>query len=227
MILALDTATEACSVALWADGAVLERAAVPGRGHAELLLPMVRALLDEAGVTLARLDAVAFGRGPGAFTGVRIAASAAQALAFGLDRAVVPVSDLRALALGAMRQGSAERVLACLDARMAEVYVGAFIADAGLPRALDAERVVAPAAITLPEVGDWHGAGHGFRADPGLADRLGIPADRVAAGLLPAAGDIVRIAAAEFAAGGGLDPAQALPVYLRDDVAHRSTGPAR
>lgn len=222
MILALDTATEACSVALWADGAVLERAAVPGRGHAELLLPMARALLDEAGATLARLDAIAFGRGPGAFTGVRIAASAAQALGFGLDRPVLPVSDLRALALGAMRQCAAVRVLACLDARMAEVYAAAFVADAGLPRALDAERVLAPAAITLPETGDWYGAGHGFRADPGLAARLGIDAARVAAGLLPAAGDIARIAAAEYAAGGGVDAARALPVYLRDDVAHRS-----
>jgi tRNA threonylcarbamoyladenosine biosynthesis protein TsaB len=222
MMLALDTATEACSVALWVDGTVLERAALPGRGHAELLLPMAHALLAEAGAGLGALDAIAFGRGPGAFTGVRIAASAAQALAFGLDRPVVPVSDLRALAQGTMRLHGAVRVLACLDARMAEVYVGAFLAVDGIARVLAEERLLPPAAVVLPEAGDWHAAGHGFRADPGLAARLRIDPSRVAAELLPLAGDVARIAAAEFAAGGALDPALALPVYLRDDVAHRS-----
>lgn len=219
-ILALDTATEACSVALWVDGDVLERGSVPVRGHAELLLPMVQEVLAAAGTALTALDAIAFGRGPGAFTGVRIAAGAAQALAFGLDRPVVPVSDLQALALRASREHGATLIIACLDARMAEVYAASFeISPDGVPRGLDGERVLAPEALRAPRDGKWFGAGHGFRAHAGLAAGLGIGPERVAAGLLPAAGDVARIAAVEFAAGHAVAPEQALPVYLRNDVA--------
>lgn len=226
-ILALDTATEACSVALWHDGEVLERGSVPVRGHAELLLPMVRAVLAEAGTSLADLDAIAFGRGPGAFTGVRIAASVTQALAFGLDRPVVPVSDLAAVALRAHREHDARRVLVCMDARMQEVYAGAFEVSVGCaPVMLEAERVLAPDDVRLPGGGEWFGAGHGFTAHAGLAPGLGLPAARVLSGLLPGAGDVARIAVEMLLAGRALVPEQALPVYLRNDVAGVSRGPS-
>ncbi len=120
-ILALDTATEACSAALLLHGEVLERYEVLGRGHAERLLPMVQEVLAEGGVALAALDAVAFGRGPGAFTGLRIAAGVTQGLAFGAGLPVVPVSDLAALAARAAVHHGRRHVLACLDARMGQV----------------------------------------------------------------------------------------------------------
>lgn len=222
-ILALDTATEACSAALWLDGEVLERGSVPVRGHAELLLPMVDELLATARVRLPELDAIAFGCGPGAFTGVRIAASVAQALAFGLGLPVVPVSDLQAVALRAIREYAATLVLVCMDARMCEVYSGAFAAHGdAAPEALGAECVVAPEKLRLPRPGDWFGAGHGFSAHAGLAARLGLPPGRVAAGLLPAAADVARIAAGAVTAGRVLPAEQALPVYLRNDVAAAS-----
>jgi len=226
-ILALDTATEACSVALWRDGEVLEHGSVPVRGHAELLLPMVRALLAETGASLADLDAIAFGRGPGAFTGVRIAASVTQALAFGLDRPVVPVSDLAAVALRAHRERDAQRVLVCMDARMQEVYAGAFEVSVGcMPVTVAAERVTAPEDVRLPGGAEWFGAGHGFTAHAGLAAGLGLPSDRVLPGLLPGAGDVARIAAGMLLAGRALPPEQALPVYLRNDVVSTARAPS-
>ena len=227
-ILALDTATEACSVALWHDGDVLERGSVPVRGHAELLLPMVRALLGEAGSSLRDLDAIAFGRGPGAFTGVRIAASVTQALAFGLDRPVVAVSDLAAVALRAHREHGARMVLVCMDARMREVYAGAFeVSDGSAPVALDEERVIAPEEVRRPGDADWFGAGHGFAAHAGLAAGLALPADRVLSSLLPAAGDVARIAVAALRAGCARPADEALPVYLRNDVASAARSPSR
>ena len=219
-ILALDTATEACSAALWLEGDVLERGSVPGRGHAELLLPMVDDLLAAAQLRLGDLGAIAFGRGPGAFTGVRIAASVAQALAFGLGLPVVPVSDLQAVALRVIREHAATQVLVCMDARMREVYSGAFAACGdGAPVLLGSERVLAPEDVHLPRPGDWFGAGHGFGAHEGLAARLGLGPGRVLPDLLPAAGDIARIAAGAVAAGRVVSAEQALPVYLRNEVA--------
>lgn len=223
-ILALDTATEACSAALWLDGEVLDRNLVPVRGHAELLLPMVDELLATAQVRLTELDAIALGCGPGAFTGVRIAASVAQGLAFGLGLPVVPVSDLRAVALRAIREHAAALVLVCMDARMREVYSGAFAARGDeVPEALTAERVLAPDDLRLPRPGDWFGAGHGFSAHAGLAAQLGLSPGRVAADLLPAAADVARIAAVVVAAGRAVPAEQALPVYLRNDVAAASS----
>ena len=124
-LLAFETATEACSVALYLDGEVRERFEVAPRRHAELALPMAQALLDEAGIARAQLDAIAVGRGPGAFTGVRLAIALAQGIALALDRPVVPVSTLAVLAAGAPADGPA-RILAAIDARMGEVYAGAF-----------------------------------------------------------------------------------------------------
>ncbi|MGH8198563.1 MAG: tRNA (adenosine(37)-N6)-threonylcarbamoyltransferase complex dimerization subunit type 1 TsaB [Steroidobacteraceae bacterium] len=220
-LLALDAATEACSAALLRDGELSERYELIGRGHAGRLLPMADELLKEAGLSVADLDAIAFGRGPGGFTGLRIAAGVAQGLAMGSLRRVVPVSDLAAVAAGAARTAAVDRVLVCMDARMGQVYWAAFDCGGTHPVAVTEELLANPAAVEPPAGAPWFGAGHGFAAYPELAARL---ADRLAgadAALLPRAADIARIAAHDFAAGRAVDASRALPVYLRDDVVHR------
>lgn len=237
-LLALDTATEACSAALLVGGEVIERYEVLGRGHAERLLPMVQEVLAEGGVALSALDAIAFGRGPGGFTGLRIAAGVTQGLAFGAGLPVVPVSDLAALAARAATHHGRRHVLACLDARMAEVYWAAFdCADPAAPVALTPERVTSP--DSLAGIGDIRlefvaaasgqtasecplfGVGHGFAAYPALAGMLGRALAGFDAALLPHAREIALIGAREAAGGRTVAAEQAQPVYLRDDVAHR------
>ena len=237
-ILALDTSTEACSAALLADGRVLARAEEAPRAHAELILPMIESLLAEAGLTLRGLDALAFGRGPGSFTGVRLAASVTQGLAYGAGLGVVPVSTLRAVALQAFAHpegAAADHVLVCNDARMQEAYWCAYrrAADA-LPEALRAEAVGPPDAVSRPTVdaggaalaagARWIGAGRGFRACPPLAAQLPAGASPPSAlvDLLPLASAILELARPEVAAGRLRPPAEALPVYVRDDVARPS-----
>jgi tRNA threonylcarbamoyladenosine biosynthesis protein TsaB len=220
-ILAIDAATEACSAALLRDGTATERYEVPGRGHADRLLRMTDELLHEAGLDLGALDAIAFGRGPGGFTGLRIAAGIAQGLAAGSGKPVLPVSNLAAVAAAAARNAGARRVLACMDARMGQVYWAAYDCTGAVPAAAGAERLTDPAAVSLPPGAPWFGAGHGFAAHPGLAARLSDALAGVDATLLPRAADIARIAAVDFAAGKGLTAAQALPVYLRDEVVHK------
>lgn len=220
-ILAIDAATEACSAALLRDGTATERYEVPGRGHAERLLPMADELLRVAGLALHDLDAIAFGRGPGGFTGLRIAAGVAQGLAAGSGKPLVAVSNLAAVAAAAARAAGASRVLACMDARMGEVYWAAFDCAGAAPAVVGAERLTDPAGVALPDGARWFGAGHGFAAHPGIARRLGAALAGVDATLLPRASDIARIAAVELAAGKGRPAAQGLPVYLRDEVVHR------
>lgn len=219
-LLALDSATEACSAALLHEAGLIERHELLGRGHAERLLPMVDELLAEAGIGLAQLDAIAFGRGPGGFTGLRIAAGLTQGLAAGARLPVLPVSDLAAVAVAGARQSGCKRQLVCMDARMGQVYWAAFDCSAIQPLALTQEALAGPAEVTAPE-GSWFGAGHGFAAYPELAARLGSRLIGTAPGLLPRASDIARIAAADFCAGHGVPAALALPVYLRNEVVHR------
>ncbi|HVN44991.1 MAG TPA: tRNA (adenosine(37)-N6)-threonylcarbamoyltransferase complex dimerization subunit type 1 TsaB [Steroidobacteraceae bacterium] len=232
-ILALDTATEGCSAALLLDGQLHERAQRAERAHAELILPMVDGLLRESRVTLREIDAIAFGRGPGAFTGVRLAASVAQGLAFGAALPVVPVSDLRALAQRALDEDRAiARVVACADARMREVYWGCFERSReGLAALVDAERVSSPQAVRLPAA--WlspgradrlTGVGSGFGAYPELGVELSL--GLVLEGFLPRAAEIARLAVPEVAARRYFLPEQALPVYLRDDVVKGTSGPS-
>jgi tRNA threonylcarbamoyladenosine biosynthesis protein TsaB len=227
-VLALDTATENCSVALIVEQRVFAREQRLERGHAEHLLPMIHALLAEAEVALRELDAIAFGRGPGAFTGVRLAASVAQGLAFGAGRSVVPVSDLRALAQRALVDPSIRRVLACADARMQQVYWACFERDeAGLAQALGPERVDAPQLVQLPV--SWSrdaevagagscGAGSGFESYPQLATTPGAQLGSIRSDLLPRAQEIAHLALYEVQAGRIFPPDQALPVYVRDEV---------
>ena len=218
-LLAFETATEGCSVAVWVDGDVRERFQVAPRRHAELALPWAEQLLAEAGVAKAQLDAIAVGRGPGAFTGVRLAIAIAQGIALALDRPLVPVSTLAVLAAGA--PSDATRILAAIDARMGEVYSGAFERrEGGLVAVLD-EAVSPPGAVALPgDAGDWHGVGTGFAAgEAALQASLGTRLADVDATALPRASDLARLAAAAFARGEALPPERVEPAYLRNHVA--------
>jgi tRNA threonylcarbamoyladenosine biosynthesis protein TsaB len=218
-ILAVDAATEACSVALLSGDEMIGRAAERGPAHAEQILGMVDAVLAEGGVALSMLDGIAASIGPGAFTGVRISVAVAQGLAFGADLPVIPLTTLEALAYQAMRSGAAH-ALACLDARMGEVYWGCFDADPlELLVASSTARVGPPNSVVLPAGGVYRGIGRGFAAYPALAALPGLqldPRDREA---LPDAREFAALGAWRFAQGKGFDPADLRPLYLRDKVA--------
>jgi tRNA threonylcarbamoyladenosine biosynthesis protein TsaB len=212
-LLAIDTATEQCSVALVVDGQIIERSAQTPRGHADLVLPMVEAVLQESGLSLQQLDGLAYGRGPGAFTGVRIAVGVAQGLAYGARLLTVGISDLAAVAQQVARAG--DRILVCMDARMGEVYWGSFETGVdGLVVAAGSERVDRPEAVVAGNATVF--AGTGFGAYSQLANNRAGAAIHDSA--LPHARDIARLAAVELRAGRGLPPEQAQPVYLRDQV---------
>ena len=219
-ILALDTATEACSVALGLGDHIIERYVELERGHAERLLPMVDEVLAEGGIALAALDAIAFGRGPGGFTGVRLAASVAQGLAFGADLKVAPVSDLAAVARRVVElQPEVRHILVVNDARMREVYWGCYAADPHL-RPAGVERVSAGMQVELPAASDspWAAAGRGLLASPELAERCRAAGGSLHPDLLPRAREILLLGRQAAAAGELLPAEHALPVYVRDRV---------
>ncbi len=225
-ILAIDTSGEACSAALLTETGRHQRLALEPRRHADLILGMVAALMREADLQLRELDALAFGRGPGSFTGVRIAAAVIQGLAFGADLPVLPISTLAGLAQGQQRRQGAFKCLAALDARMGEVYWGRYVLDGqGLMR-LDGEEVVtAPERVELPRDTGWQGAGGGWDTyGVLLRQRLGAGITLVDPAASCEAQDLVLIAAADLAAGHALPPEQALPLYLRDKVTHGLSG---
>lgn len=205
---AFETSTEWCSVALWRDGeiAALERRA--GNRHSELALPMLERLLARAAMTAAQLDAVAFGAGPGSFTGLRIACGLAQGLAFAAGVPVIGVSTLEAMA----EESGAARVLACLDARMHEVYYSALEKQAGRWSEIVPARCAAPEAVR-PIGEDWVGCGNGFA----VYGNLGLK--RVLPEVHPSAIAVARLAAPRLAAGEGVDAALAAPLYVREKVA--------
>lgn len=222
-LLAIETASDACSCALLVDEQLRERHRIAPRQHAQLVLSMIDDLLAEGGIALLDLDALAFGRGPGSFTGVRIAAGVVQGLAFGADLPVVPVSSLHALAQGAWRESGHRRVLAACDARMGEVYWGAYEVDArGLMAVHTADCLSTPQAVPLPAGGGWLGAGQGWSAHARLlGERMG---ERLAATephRLARAADVAMLAKAAHAGGQSVSAGEALPVYLRNDVARK------
>lgn len=216
-LLALDTATEACSVALLHEGRVLGCYEVIPRVHAQRVLPMVQELLGKAGIALSAVDAIAFGRGPGAFTGVRIAVGVVQGLAFALERPVLPVSNLALLAQRAHREQGVGQVAAAIDARMDEVYWGCYRLEAGEMRLAGAEAVLPPEQVELPRLatGDWFGAGTGWVH----AGRMPVVPAAVEASLLPDARDLLTLAGFAWQRGEGVPAEQAQPIYLRDKVA--------
>jgi len=214
-LLAFETATRRLSVALWQDGELIERAAVVPNGGSERLLPWVQELLAEGGLALAQIDGVAFGAGPGGFTGLRLGCGVAQGLAWGLDIPVLPVSTLEALAL----ESGDGNVWACLDARMNEVYGAAYIVAGDTVTQLVAPSCMPPALIPVPVFGRGRGVGDGFAAyGPLLHGRKGDLA-AVLPDLFPAATGVLRLAAQAFLGGRALSAAAAQPIYVRDKVA--------
>jgi tRNA threonylcarbamoyladenosine biosynthesis protein TsaB len=217
-LLAFETATEACSVALYVDGQVRERFEIAPRRHAELSLPWAEELLADAGIARSQLDAIALGRGPGAFTGVRLAIAIAQGIALALDRPLVPVSTLQVLALRA--PAGADQVLSSIDARMGEVYAARQVRVDGQWQLQGEEIVCAPEAVVLPEGSRWFGVGTGFGAADGLlATRLADQLDGVDAQALPRASDLLTLAVPAFARGEVVAPERVEPAYLRNNVA--------
>jgi tRNA threonylcarbamoyladenosine biosynthesis protein TsaB len=219
-VLALETSTEYCSIALWLDGVLHERCELVGQKHSEVLLPMLDGLLREAGMPLRDLDGIAFGAGPGSFTGVRIACGVAQGLALGANLPVLGICTLLALAQASGR----DKVIAALDARMAEVYHAAYEKRDGTWYALCEPGLYLPQ--DAPPVGGsgWLGVGSGFQAHGDqlrahyAAQLAGVDAQAV-----PQAGAIAQLALPLFVAGDGMDAAAALPLYLRDKVALKTS----
>jgi tRNA threonylcarbamoyladenosine biosynthesis protein TsaB len=220
ILLAVDTATEACSVALWLDGAVHERWELAGRTHSQRLLPLLHELLAEAGVVMSQVDGIACGVGPGSFAGVRIGVGFVKGLALGLDRQVLPVTSLAMLAQGAIRVHGARQVLAAIDARMDEVYFCAYAERGGLAAPLGEAMVAPPAGLELSGEGEWHAAGSGWKTHLG-ALRAGTraPLRLIDGEALPHASDALPLAAPAFAAGRGVAAGELSPLYLRNRVA--------
>ncbi len=217
-LLALDTATDACSVALYVAGEILQRHELAPQRHTQLLLPMLRELCAEAGLALGQLDAIAVGIGPGAFTGVRVATAIAQGLAYAHALPVIPVSTLAALAQGGFRLTGVRTQLATLDARRREIYWAIYDADAhGVIQARSEEHVTPAAALTLPRGDAWRAVGTGWLAHaPDMRDSwpelLPLPL------LHPEAQDVAILGLAGLRAGKMLSPAELTPTYLRAPV---------
>ncbi|MFV1996801.1 MAG: tRNA (adenosine(37)-N6)-threonylcarbamoyltransferase complex dimerization subunit type 1 TsaB [Acidiferrobacterales bacterium] len=217
-ILALDTATESCSVALTIEGAVIEQQ-VTGRQHAESILPLIDRLFAQAQYRPDELDVIAFGRGPGMFTSLRIGAGVAQGIAFAAGVPVVAVSSLAALAQGQ----PSDHVVALFDARMEQVYWGCYMRNEdGIMKLIGTEQVGAPAAVVLPE-GDWQPAGSGWdQYESRLQRVLGGATSNAIRGSVPSARDVARLGEIGFQQGLAVPASQALPVYIRDDIARKS-----
>ncbi|MCX7161918.1 MAG: tRNA (adenosine(37)-N6)-threonylcarbamoyltransferase complex dimerization subunit type 1 TsaB [Betaproteobacteria bacterium] len=214
-LLAFETATRHLSVALWQDGELIERAEEVPNGGSERLLPWVHELLAEADLALAQIDGIAFGAGPGGFTGLRLACGVAQGLAYGLDLPVVPVSTLEALALA-----SGERdVWACLDARMNEVYSAAYRVEGDSVRQLMAPVCMPPGAVQAPAFAAGWGVGDGFSGYGPLLVARKPDLEGVRSGVFPTAAAVLRLAAPRFRGGQAVPAALAQPVYVRDKVA--------
>ncbi len=223
-ILAIDTVTEGCSAALLVGNEVEEKFEITPRGHTKRILPMVDELLLEAEISLSILDAIAFDRGPGSFTGLRITAGVVQGLAYGANLPVIPVSSLAALAFASYSENQNKNILAAIDARMGEVYCGYYrINDHGLPELVGEESVLSPDKITKPQ-GSWVGVGSGFESyKEELKEHFGENLVQMDGDALPHAKEIARLALHEFEHGMVLTPEEAQPVYLRNQVVHQKS----
>lgn len=219
-ILALDTSTEYLSLALWLDGQMHARDLHAGQTHSQRILPLLREMLDEAGLELAQLDGIAFGAGPGSFTGLRIGCGVAQGLAFGANLPVIGVSTLQALA----QSSDADKVIACLDARMGEVYHAAYIRQGDHWQEVLAPGLYKPEAVPAIDGGDWVGVGSGWKA---YAETLAQAYSGRVSGTLPDefphAAAIARLAQPQFAAGLSRPAAEAAPIYIRNKVALKTS----
>lgn len=212
-LLALDTSTEYCSAALWLDGNVRAQRVHAGQLHSALLLPMVNTLMKEAGLVLRELDGIAYGAGPGSFTGLRIACAVTQGLALGADLPVFGVSTLASMA----QQTDAERVLTVLDARMSEVYWAAYERTLTGWTCVSEPMLSAPESVMLPDDRTWTGAGNGLPLIQSTA--VSFHLDEWHPNVMPDAAAMAVLAEPVFARGDGIDAALAAPIYLRDKVA--------
>ena len=217
-ILAIETCTEACSAALLNDDEILSRQAVVPRQHAELILPMVEEIIVEAGFSWSSIDAIAYGRGPGAFTGLRICAGVTQGLALANDLAVIPVSSLATLAQSIM--ADQDKVISAFDARMGEVYAAFYQKNnIGLASLVSEELVVTPESLKLPDAHQWHGIGTGFLTYESIfKQHMGEQLKSIQAKAYPLAKDMLPLALELFESGAMVDPEQVAPVYLRNKV---------
>ncbi|MDH5471239.1 MAG: tRNA (adenosine(37)-N6)-threonylcarbamoyltransferase complex dimerization subunit type 1 TsaB [Gammaproteobacteria bacterium] len=224
-LLALDTSTEACSAALYIDGEIEQRFEMAPREHTQLILPMIDDLLSAADIKIKQLDALAFGRGPGSFTGVRIATGIVQGMAFGADLPVIPVSTLASIAQSVYDDHHHTSVLAAIDARMGEVYWGQFrINQQGIMVLVGEEMVIKPDQVSSLLEDEWAGAGSAWAVYENLLNRsLVQPVNHYYADYYPQSGSIAKLAVYDFEQGVRLSADQAIPLYLRNDVAKKST----
>ena len=220
-ILALDTSTPACSVALLVEGVMMEDFRLAPRKHNELILPMVEQMLTQADLSLSDLDAIAFARGPGSFTGLRIAAGIVQGLAYGADLPVIPVSTLAALALDGFNQTGESAWLAALDARMGEVYLGGYhIATQDkqlVVNATFAETVIKPADLKHLDQA-YQGIGSGWCYQNELESILPCAPKHLMVEAAPKASCVAQLAELAWQSGETLAAHEAIPTYLRDEI---------
>ncbi len=218
-LLAIDTSTHACSAAVWVNGHMIERCEHKPQQHAQLILALIEDTLHQAGITKKQLDAIAYACGPGSFTGIRLGAAVVQAIAFGLELPVIPVSTLLTLAQTAYRTQGWQHVLTVLDARMQEVYWCRYqLAANGLMQACLSEQLTKPSDVALPER-NCYGVGDGWLAYPvELSQRLSPQLLELAGGLYPQAQDVVTHAVHAYQNNKCLTATQALPSYLRDKL---------
>lgn len=232
-ILALDTATEACSAALYIDGEITTEFQLAPREHTLLILKMIENLLAAANLKVTDLDAIAFGRGPGSFTGVRIATGVTHGLAFAADLPVLPVSTLASIAQSTYNDHGTESVLAGIDARMGGIYWGCYtLGDNGLMQLVGEEQVTAPDKLQIPDDtvstgskhNSWCGSGSAWKSyAQALEQQLGNSITQHFEDYLPQSASIAQLAAYEYSQGKGVEAAMAQPVYLRNDVAKKSS----
>ncbi|GAB3488695.1 tRNA (adenosine(37)-N6)-threonylcarbamoyltransferase complex dimerization subunit type 1 TsaB [Marinomonas epiphytica] len=227
-ILAVDTSTPACSVALNIDGVVLEDFRIAPRQHNALVLPMIEQLLAQASLTLPDLDAIAFGRGPGSFTGLRISAGVVQGLAYGADLPVIPVSTLEAMALEAFQKTGQPAWLSALDARMGEVYLGGFLLDKQDGRyqiqTLFQERVAKPTDLPAFEH-SFGGVGSGWCYQDELSNRMPIRPEQILVDIAPRAACMAELAMLAYQREEWVSAYEAIPTYLRDEVTWEKQAP--
>ena len=219
-VLALETSTEYCSVALWQDGVIVERCELVGQKHSELLMAMLDGVLRDSGFRIQDMDGIAFGMGPGSFTGVRIACGVVQGLAFGANLPVAGICTLQALA----EASGKEKIIAALDARRGEIYHAAYKKHDGVWVTVGEPCLCKPEDAPALSGNDWFGAGSGFSAHgAALAERYAGQLQGVDEVAVPQAAAIAALGAAQFAQGLGKDAAEALPLYLRDKVALKTS----
>ena len=219
-VLVMDTSSSACVLAIYAGSGCCDVSREAGRSHSQILLPLIEAVADEAGVRLSDLDLIVLGQGPGSFTGLRIGVGVAQGLAFGLGIPVAQVSSLAALALQARRVHGANTILAALHARADEVFAGVYEAAGDLVQPVGAETVARVADLELGPDRDWFGAGDGWQLDALFAEKLGRAVPCVS-DMSPRHEDLYTLGLAAYAAGASRPADQVAPVYLREKVAER------